>query len=340
MLKNPLVNLMKHLEKVIKKDKKIVAVTHYNPDGDALGSSLALFLYLKNKGINSHVIIPSEGPHFLTWLPQYEQVVNIENEKTKAVKILNEADVIFNLDFNTFDRTGSVAEYLQQSNATMVLVDHHPDPDNTFDLAFSNTGSSSTSELLYEILAGLGKEHIDKDIATCLLTGIMTDTLCFRVNSSNPLTFRIISELLSYEIDKEDIYARIYDNFSPDRMRLLGHCLSHNLIVMQEYKTAYLKISRNEKETYNLQMGDSEGFVNYPLSIKGIVFSVFFVEEADQIKISFRSKGDFNVGMFARKHFEGGGHKNAAGGESNRSLADAINYFINVLPQYKETLNS
>ncbi len=330
---------MKYLEKIIKKAQKIVAVTHYEPDGDALGASLALFLYLKNKGISSHIIIPSEGSHFLTWLPQYKQVVNIEKQKNKAVKIIQEADVIFNLDFNTFDRAGSVTEYLQRSNATMVLVDHHPEPDNTFDLAFSNTGSSSTCELLYEILAGLGKEHIDKDIATCLLTGIMTDTLCFRVNSSNPLTFRIISELLSYKIDKEDIYARIYDNFSPERMRLLGHCLSHNLIVMQEYRAAYLKISRNEKETYNLQKGDSEGFVNYPLSIKGIVFSVLFVEETDQIKMSFRSKGDFNVGMFARRHFDGGGHKNAAGGESNRSLSDAINYFINVLPQYKKTLN-
>lgn len=339
MLKNPLVNLMKHLKKIIKNAKKIVAVTHYNPDGDALGASLALYLYLKNKNINSHVIVPSEGPHFLTWLPRYDKVVNFEKQQKEAVKIIKEADVIFNLDYNTFDRTEAAAEHIKHSNAKKVLVDHHPDPDNTFDLVFSNTERSSTCELLYEILEGLGKEFIDNEIATCLFTGIMTDTLCFRVNSSNSLTFRIISDLLAYKIDKEDIYAKIYDNFSPDRMRLLGHCLNQNLIVIPEYKTAYLKISRNEKNTYNLQKGDSEGFVNYPLSIKGIIFSVFFVEETDHVKISFRSKGDFNVGMFARKHFVGGGHKNAAGGESKQSLSEAINYFINLLPQYKESLN-
>lgn len=339
MFKNLLVNLMKLLKKIIKNAKKIVAVAHYNPDGDALGASLALYLYLKNKGINSHVIVPSEGPHFLTWLPHYEKVVNFEKQQNEAVKIIKEADVIFHLDYNSIDRTKAAAEYIKHSNATMVLIDHHPNPDNTFDLVFSNTERSSTCELLYEVLEVLGKEFIDNEIATCLFTGIMTDTLCFRVNSSNPLTFRIISKLLTYKINIEEIYNKIYDNFSPDRMRLLGHCLSHNLMIMKEYKTAYLKISRNEKATYNLQKGDSEGFVNYPLSIKGIVFSVIFIEDTGHVNISFRSKGNFDVGMFARKHFDGGGHKNAAGGESKQSLSEAINFFINLLPQYKESLN-
>lgn len=329
---------MNDLDKIIAPDKKFVIVTHANPDGDAIGSTLALYHFLANQDLTVHAIIPDAPPHFLDWMPGISELLNFEQDQEKSALLLKEADVLFNLDFNVFNRADSLEQYLKNSQALKILIDHHPEPDAVFDHIFTDTSRSSTCEILYEILYRTNPEYMNGIMAQCLFTGIMTDTVCFRVNSSHPSTFKVVSELLSFQVDKDWIYDKVYDNFTPDRMRLLGHSLSHNMIVLPEYGTAYLQITRNEQTTYNLKKGDSEGFVNYPLSIKGVQFTVFFMEKEDHIKVSFRSKGRFDVGQFARKHFGGGGHMNAAGAESNLSLTETINQFLQLLPNYKDEL--
>lgn len=229
--------------------------------------------------------------------------------------------------------------FLNNLSTTKILIDHHPDPENFADVIISSTDVSSTSELLYKFLTSLKEaSHINKDIAECLYTGIMTDTGSFSYNSSSPDTYYIVSKLIEEGIDKDKIYWKVYDNYSIDRMRLLGYCLNQKLKVFPEYAAAYISITKAELEKYNYEPGDSEGFVNYPLSIKGIVFSVIFIEHEEHIKISFRSKGKFYANHFAMKHFNGGGHRNAAGGYSEKSLNETLRIFEQKIQDYKEDL--
>lgn len=320
----------------IKQAKSIAVLSHVNPDGDALGSALALFHYLKNSGVESKVVMPNDYPDFLKWLPGSDDVILFNKKKHIAEDIIVNADLLFLLDFNIPQRSGKVEELIGRSGAYKVIIDHHPKPGGFADLIYSDTLSSSTAELIFRLIESKGDAKlVDKVVATCLYTGIMSDTGSFNYNSSQPETYRVLSQLLKRGIDKDYIYSKVYDNFSESRFRLLGYCLDKKMVVLKEYKTAYISLTINEKAKYNYIRGDAEGFVNYPLSIKGVDFVAFFMENNDHIKISFRSKGRINTNTFAANYFDGGGHVNASGGESKLSLSDTINKFVSLLPGYR-----
>lgn len=312
---------------------------HYNPDGDAMGSALGFYHYLKKKGKTPMVVSPNDYPEFLHWLPGNDDVVVYKRNNGTVLNALKEADVIFTLDFNDLDRTNGLERFLNEATGKKVLIDHHPDPGNFADLVISETYYSSTAELVYHVIESLGDEKLmDSIIGECLYAGIMTDTGSFNYNSSNPYTYYVVSKLLEKGINKDKIYGNIYDNYSEDRMRLLGYCLNQKMEVFPEYHTAFISISKDELKRFNFAPGDSEGFVNFPLSIKGIRFTAIFIEKDDQVKISFRSKGDFATNNFAEKHFNGGGHKNASGGSSNNSFEETLKRFRELLPLYKKEL--
>ncbi len=329
---------IKEIKKLFSKSKNIVIVTHSYPDGDAMGASLGLYNLLKKINFNISIITPTNYPEFLKWLPGDEFVIKFSKNPEQALECLNNAEIIFCIDFNALSRIDKLEEHLSKSDAVKIMIDHHPYPEKFVDYSFSSISVSSAAELVYEFIQKIAySKHIDKDIATCLYTGIMADTGSFSFNSSNPQTFRIVAELLTHNINKDEITGRIYNNFSSDRMRLLGHCLN-NMKVFPEYNTAFITINYEEKKKFNFKTGDSEGFVNYPLSIKGIVFSAFFIDKKDHVKISFRSKGKFEVNKFAMENFNGGGHINAAAGKSELSMEETINKFIDLLPKYKDEL--
>ncbi len=317
----------------------VAIVTHRNPDGDAIGSSLAMFRVLTKMGHKVQVITPNVYPEFLHWIPGHDQVLVFEKKKKEAQAVIEKAAVIFCLDFNDITRIREFRKLVEKSTAYKVMIDHHPDPVQFADCTISDISVSSTSELVYLFIRQLQLlEYIDMETASCIYTGIITDTGVFSYNSSNKQTFLIVAELMDYGFDKDNIYSLIYDNFSADRMRFLGYCLNEKMQVFPEYGAAYISITGDERKRFNFQPGDSEGFVNYPLSVKGVRFSALFVEKKDHVKISFRSKGDFAVNEFSAKYFDGGGHKNAAGGESKLSLEETLQKFEKLLPEFREEL--
>lgn len=333
--------ILEGIKNLLANRSKIVITTHINPDGDALGSVLGLFWFLKRMGHDVTAISPNDYPEFLQWLPGNDTVIDFFKKKKMATSLIQDADIIFFLDYNEAKRGGDMKDILAGSKAKKIMIDHHPFPQLQVDYAISRTGVSSTSELIYELILDLnGIKYVNKDIAECIYTGIMTDTGCFSYNSSRTRTFEIAAQLLTFSIEKDEIFRKVYDNFSAQRMRLLGYCLNEKMQVFPEFRTAFISLSLEEQERYKFVVGDSEGFVNYPLSIKGVCFTALFTESKDKIKISFRSRGLFPANAFSQKHFSGGGHTNAAGGESNLSLDETIQKFIDLLPQYARELNS
>jgi phosphoesterase RecJ-like protein len=328
-----------NFKRILAEKPEIVVTTHVNPDGDAIGSMLGLYLYLKKLGLKVSPISPNEYPEFLQWMPGNKDVIDFCQNKKFAERIIANAGIIFQVDYNDEKRAGDMKVALANSQAFKVMIDHHPNPQLKNDIMISVTQSSSTAELIFEFIQLIsGIEFLDKDIAECLYTGILTDTGCFNYNSSRPRTFEIASLLLQNNIRKDEIFRQIYDNFSEQRMRLLGYCLNDKMKVFPEFNTAFISISLEEQDRFKFSNGDSEGFVNYPLSIKGINFTALFTERKDKVKISFRSKGKFPANIFAEKHFGGGGHLNAAGGESSLSLADTIQKFADLLPSFSNLL--
>jgi len=333
--------IIKNLKQLLKKVKNISILTHINPDGDSIGSSTALFQILKAQNFNVANLVPNDIPEFLQWLPSSDEIIQGNKNQVEFIKNIYNSELIFCLDFNDFGRVKEIGEIIHKSKAKKVLIDHHPQPNNYFDILISMIEVSSTSELIYYFIKSIGWENfLNKEIATSIYTGIMTDTGCFAYNASYPHTYNVVSELLKYKIDRENIYSKVYDNFSADRMRLLGHTLYKNLRVYPQYRTAILFVTKEEQKVFNFQPGDTEGFVNYPLSIKNIVFSVLFTEKDDHIRLSLRSKGKFAVNEFAAKHFNGGGHFNAAGGESYLSMEETLKKFESILPEYKNYLEN
>ena len=327
------------VDALIKSSKKIVITTHHKPDGDAMGSSLGLFSYLKKRGCDVQVITPSEYPDFLNWLPNNDQVINFETAKNSATELLSSADLIFCLDFNYLNRVEKMESALRNSSAKKVLLDHHLDPEKVYDIAFSYTEACSTCELVYRFIIAIGdKAKITKDIAECLYCGIMTDTNSFRYQSMRAEVHRIIADLMEAGAENYKIHERIYDVSTENRLRLLGYALKDKLIVLPEFNTAYIALSIAELEMFNFKSGDTEGLVNYALSINGVKLAAFFSESLEIIKISFRSKGDFSVKEFSGKYFNGGGHKNASGGRSDLPLNETVKKFIDLLPIYKSDL--
>ena len=318
----------------------IVIFTHRNPDGDALGSALGLFHFLRSINKNVKVISPNAYPDFLHWLPGDSEVIEYNKQKPLAKSLIAGAEILFHLDFNSLSRIREMERaVLGNQRAVKIMVDHHPDPDTFADIQISDTRVSSTAELVYYLIKSLDKDSLrSKDICECLFTGIMTDTGCFSFNSSLPSTYEVVAHLLHSGMNKDRIFDMVYNNFTASRMKLLGFSLDQKMKVLPEYHTAYISLTREEMKRYEFQPGDTEGFVNYPLSIKGIKFSVLFLEKDKFVKISLRSRGEFPVNQLANKHFSGGGHKNASGGECKLSLADTLKKFENLLAEYTSLL--
>jgi len=319
-------------KKLLKTSEKIAIVTHWSPDGDAMGSSLALYLFLQKMGKKVNVIVPNAYPEFLNWLPGNKQVINFQENELKGAKILNAADVIFTLDFNSYKRLEKLGTLLEKTEAPKILIDHHQQPDNYATLYFHDVEACSTCELIYDFIVGLGeKKLLDKKIAACLYTGLMTDTGSFRYSSVTYKTHLILSELLKTGIVPSDIHSAVYDSYSFNRLKLLGFALNEKLKLVEGYPVAYFTLTEKELDTFTYQKGDIEGLVNYPFSVKGIKVCALFNESEGLIKISFRSKGKIDMNAFARSHFSGGGHINAAGGKSKESLEATENKFVELV---------
>jgi phosphoesterase RecJ-like protein len=334
---------MQHLEvlkELLGSPKKIVITTHHKPDADALGSSLALLRYLEKKGHQTNVITPSDYPDFLYWMSGNEKVIiyNQENEK-RIEELTMQADLIFCLDFSAIQRINDYGPIVSKAPAKKVLIDHHLEPESFADIVIWDTNAAATAVLIYELIISLGdKTLIDTCIGECIYAGIMTDTGSFRHPSTNRQVHLIIAELMLFSVDTSRIHRLIYDNNSEVRLRFLGFALLKKLVVLHDMGVAYITVSEEELLEFQSQTGDTEGLVNYALSMKNVIMAAVIIERPDAVKLSFRSKGEFSVNKFARTHFEGGGHKNASGGRSALSLEATVDKFISILPQYKNEL--
>ncbi|MBT8265717.1 MAG: bifunctional oligoribonuclease/PAP phosphatase NrnA [Bacteroidia bacterium] len=330
------------IKQLLNAPRNIVIVPHKNPDGDAMGSSLALYHYLKGLGHQTKVIVPNDYPSFLKWLPGDRTVLIYEGSVDMANTAIADADIIFTLDFNALNRTGAMEPALKSASAVKILIDHHQQPENYAKYIYSDVSMSSTCEMIYHFLVMLDAVlSIDAKIASCLYVGIMTDTGSFRFSSTTSTTHRVVADLIDKGAKNTVIHNKVYDNNSHNRLKLLG-CALNNLKVLKDYNTAYITLSQEELNAFKFKKGDTEGVVNYALSVKDVQFAVIFIEHKIEslVKISFRSNSAFDVNQFARKHFNGGGHINAAGGRSEMSLNDTIEKFISILPQYKNDLKS
>jgi len=317
--------------------KKIAIIPHRSPDGDAMGSTLGLYHFLLKNNHFPTVISPNEFPDFLDWMPGSETVRIFEKDKKNCTKILEEAELIFTLDFNALHRVGEMENVLNKLKAPFIMIDHHQSPDNYATYTYSDTTFGSTCEMLYNFISYIGKKQdINKTIGTCIYTGILTDSGSFRFPKTTGTTHRIIADLIDLGVENTEIPTLLFDNSSFGRLQLLGRALQ-NMKVLTDHKTAYTTLTQDELNSFNFVKGDTEGIVNYGLSIKGIVFTAIFIENKEEniIKISFRSQGDFDVNQFARDYFNGGGHRNAAGGKSEASMEETIEKFEDLVRKLK-----
>lgn len=319
--------------------ENIVIVTHVGPDGDALGAALGLWHFLMTENKSTKVIVPSPPPNFLMWMPGAEHILIYKHSEKESDELIANADLIFAVDFNALNRLSGMADVVEASKARKVMVDHHLNPENFADVIISYPTISSTSELIFRLICRMGHfSDINLACAECIYTGMMTDTGGFTYNSNHEEIYTIIYELIKIGIDKDKIYQKVFSTYSADRMRLMGYCLYEKMKVYPEYNAALITLTQEELLRFNYDNGDAEGFVNIPLSIKGINFSVFMREDPDKIKISLRSEGTFPTNKFSAQFFNGGGHLNASGGESYTTLEEAVKIFEEGLPLYKEFL--
>jgi phosphoesterase RecJ-like protein len=329
------------IKEILSTPKNIVLVAHRNPDGDAIGSTLAMQHYLSKKGHIATTVLPNDIPGFLQWLPGVDTVYKYDKQNKQSKRAINEADIVFLLDFNAFHRVGDdMQKALEAYKGTYIMIDHHQQPDPITEFIYSDTSICSTCQMVYQFIDMMEElEMIDAEIATCLYTGIMTDTGSFKFSSTTSTTHKIIGSLIDKGADNSKIHDRVFNTNTISRLQLMGAALS-NLHVLPEYHAAYITLSQEELNRYNFQKGDTEGLVNYGLSVKGIFLAAIFIEDKEQeiIKISFRSKGSFSVNQFSRNHFNGGGHDNAAGGKSLASLEETVKIFSELLPSYKKQL--
>ena len=332
---------MQEFNDLLASPKKIIITTHQNPDADALGSSLGMAGYLTKKGHEVTVITPTEYPDFLHWMTGNDKVLDFENyhQTAKAKAKIAEAEVIFCLDFSALNRLKNLESLVRKSLAKKVLIDHHQMPEKFADFVFWNDHAAAACELIFQLIETLGdKNLIDIPIAECFYSGLMTDTGSFRFDSTTKEVHRIAGELIETGINVAKIHRQIFDSNSFERLQFLGYVLGQKLVHLPEFNTAYFTISEEELKRFNSKTGDTEGMVNYALSIKGVVFAAIFTDRGDMIRISFRSVDEFSVSDFSRNHFSGGGHKYAAGGRSFDSLEKTVQKFLNLLPNYKSQL--
>ncbi|MDN3665977.1 bifunctional oligoribonuclease/PAP phosphatase NrnA [Algibacter miyuki] len=331
-----------NIKQLLSSPKKIVIVPHKNPDGDAIGSTLALYHYLLKGNHKATVMVPNDYPTFLKWIPGNDSILIYDYQTKTCESLIESADIIFTLDFNAFHRTGNMEHILSNSSALKIMIDHHQSPDDYATYQYSDVSMSSTCEMVYHFIDMLGDTAlIDADTATCIYVGIMTDTGSFRFQSTTNKTHEIIAKLIEKGADNSHIHNSIYDTNSYQGLQLLGCALS-NLRVVPESRAAYITLSQDELNRFNYKKGDTEGIVNYGLSLDGVVLAAIFIEDKQEgiIKISLRSKGDFSVNEMSRAHFQGGGHTNAAGGKSDLTLEETVQKFISILPSYNDALNN
>ncbi|WP_020528586.1 DHH family phosphoesterase [Flexithrix dorotheae] len=330
------------LKEKLQSSQKVIIVPHRRPDADALGSCLALSMYLQKKGHETLVISPDEYPQFLFWMTGNEQVAIYENgNQAELNKKINEADLIFCLDFSSLDRIEKLGEPIAKSPAEKVLIDHHLGKEDFAKYELWDTKASATAELIFDFITLLGDQKmIDVEIAECIYAGIMTDTGSFKYSSTSSKVHRNIAVLMDRGLNTERIHRLVYDTNSENRIRFLGFALDNRLEIIREYNTAFIYIKAEDLKRFNSKTGDTEGLVNYALSIEGIKLAAMFTDRNDGISMSFRSVGDFSVSELAAKHFNGGGHKNAAGGRLDIPLEDVIKKFKEVLKEYEAALKA
>lgn len=329
------------LKTLLSSPKKIVITSHRNPDGDAIGSSLGLKHFLKKLDHKVTVAFPSEYPDFVSFLPEARYILIHDTNPDFVEKAFDEADIIFALDFNALSRIDNMGDYISKhcKEKTKVLIDHHLEPEDFADYTLSDTSASSTCELIYEFIMQLDwEDKVDKEIGTCLFTGILTDTGSFKYSTS-PRLYTIASKLKAVGVDDYTLQFELFNSQTEKQLRLLSHCLSHrSMEIFHEYNAGIIVLSKRDYEHFNIQRGDTEGIVNFILRIKNIRFAVLITEQPKIVKLSLRSKGDFSVQEIAQKYFKGGGHKNASGGISYQSLRGTVEKFKSILPKYKEQL--
>ena len=324
----------KEISKLFSTSENILIICHINPDGDSVGAQLALYHYLKSLGKHVSLLAPNNLQEFLKWMDGAEQINIFIRDRKKCRMLIDNADLIIMLDFNQPNRLGEAEEPVMASRARRLVIDHHLDPENFADLIISDPRKCSTSELVHELICEVnGAKFMNRSYAEALYVGIITDTGNFEHGSYSSGTFRIVADLLDTGIEKEKIINLIYNNFSSDRIRLQGFALNQKMVVLPELRSAYIYLSKDDLKEYNHVKGDTEGFVNMPLSIKGINFAALFIEKDNFIKLSFRSKGKFPSNEFASLYFSGGGHLNASGGEYFDTLENTISYFLKVLKE-------
>jgi len=324
-------------QKKLAESKKIAICTHYNPDGDAIGSALALQSYFTTQGFEVECVIPNNMPDFYNWMPGAKTIINAQKQFKEAKKTLQEADILFLVDMNAEHRSGvDLQSALLTTPAYKVLIDHHPNPAADCNLIYSNTKVTSTCENVYRFLTEItDKPFLDKEISSCIYTGIITDTGSLSYVCNDPKTYALLTKIMETGVDGEDIHRKIYDNYSESRIRLLGLSLS-KLKIFPNLGTSYMYLTQEEMKKNNFRDGDTEGFVNYGISLKGIFFTAFFTEREKRIRISFRSKGAFDVNQFAQTYFQGGGHKNAAASYHYDTLENTIKYFEEIIHKHPE----
>lgn len=331
---------IKEVKELLSSPKNIVIVTHWSPDGDAMGSSLGLYNYLIQKKHKVTVITPNDYPGFLNWMPGNNKVINFQLKTKTAKPIVAKADIIFCLDFNSLKRIEVLGKEVEKAKGIKFIIDHHLQPESFAKYMLHSVEACSACELVFDFINLMGDTKlINKNIADCLYTGMMTDTGSFRFPSTTARTHEIVAALIKAGANNSEIHNRIYEDNTESRLRLLGYCLSEKLTVLKEYNTAFFSLRADELKRFNYKKGDTESVVNYALSIEGICFAAFFVERDEAVKTSFRSKGTFDVNLFARKNFNGGGHAHAAGGQSDLTLDESVIKFIGLLPEYKKQLN-
>jgi phosphoesterase RecJ-like protein len=328
------------LNNLLAQPQKIVITTHHKPDGDAMGSSLGLYNYLIQQGHHTTVITPTDYPDFLTWMPGNEEVVIYTDNKEQSAALIADADIVFCLDFNNLSRINEMGELVRAAGAYKIMIDHHLEPEDFDDFRHWDINACAAAQLVHSFIVEVldNKKLINKDVATCLYTGIMTDSGSFRLPNTTSAVHRVIADLIDSGAVNWRIHELVYNSASENRLRFLGHCLSSCLEILPEFNTALIVVNKQDLDKYDVNTGDTEGIVNYALSIASIRLAAFIVERDDKVKLSLRSKGDFPANEICKLYFSGGGHRNAAGGQSSSSLQEVVNQFKQILPEYKKLL--
>lgn len=331
---------IEEVKSLLDRPKDIVIFSHRNPDGDAVGSSLGLFHYLKSQGHQVKIVLPSDYPDFLCYLPEVSKILIYDDETEEAREAIDKAELFFILDFNSFDRIDKVAEGLDTDKRPRIMIDHHLYPEPVADVMISRPDFSSTCEMVYQFIDDLGHAGwVTQDVAECLYTGIITDTGGFRYATSARL-FRIVAKLLEAGTDDYKVQDYIWNTMTEKQLRILGHCLANRMELLPELRTGMIWLTQEDYKHFDIKRGDTEGIVNYVLRMPKMMIAAFIHEQPTIVKMSLRSKGEMDVQQICKSHFRGGGHKNAAGGASFAPLGPTINKFKKLLPDYAAEIDA